>query len=70
MDLRGAALNFDIKRLNPFFLADPFPVYRAPREHDPVHRMPDGSYMQPRSFRHAGFDPAPTPALSSARQLV
>jgi hypothetical protein len=24
MDLRGAALSFDIKRLNPLFLADPF----------------------------------------------
>jgi cytochrome P450 len=45
MDLRGAALNFDIKRLNPSFLADPFPIYRALREHDPVHRMPDGSYF-------------------------
>jgi cytochrome P450 len=27
------------------FLADPFPVYRALREHDPVHRMPDGSFF-------------------------
>ena len=27
------------------FLADPFPLYRALREHDPIHRMPDGSYF-------------------------
>src|SRR5206468_2368935 len=26
-------------------LEDPYPVYRALREHDPVHRMPDGSYF-------------------------
>jgi cytochrome P450 len=45
MDLRQAALDFDIKRLDPSFLADPFPVYRALREHDPIHRMPDGSYF-------------------------
>src|SRR5215510_1226739 len=45
MDLREAALRFDIKRLDASFLDDPFPVYRALREHDPVHRMPDGSYF-------------------------
>jgi cytochrome P450 len=45
MDLRAAALAFDIKRLDSSFLADPYPVYRALREHDPVHRMPDGSYF-------------------------
>jgi cytochrome P450 len=40
---RRAARDFDLKRLDPSFLDDPFPVYRALREHDPVHRMPDGS---------------------------
>src|SRR5499426_986150 len=45
MDLRDAALRFDIKRLDPSFLDDPFPIYRALREHDPIHRMPDGSYF-------------------------
>lgn len=45
MDLREAALRFDIKRLDASFLADPFPLYRALREHDPIHRMPDGSYF-------------------------
>ena len=43
--LREAALGFDLKRLDAAFLADPFPTYRALREHDPVHRMPDGSYF-------------------------
>ena len=42
---RQIALDFDIKRLTPLFLEDPFPVYRALREYDPVHRMPDGSYF-------------------------
>lgn len=42
---RSIALDFDIKRLTPSFLDNPFPVYRALREHDPVHRMPDGSYF-------------------------
>src|SRR5215467_5652569 len=43
--MRQIALAFDIKRLNASFLDDPFLVYRALREHDPVHRMPDGSYF-------------------------
>jgi cytochrome P450 len=43
--LRQVALDFDLKRLDAAFLADPFPVYRALREHDPVHRMPDGSFF-------------------------
>jgi cytochrome P450 len=43
--LREAALGFDLKRLDAAFLADPFLIYRALREHDPVHRMPDGSYF-------------------------
>jgi hypothetical protein len=39
------ARDFDIKRLDASFLDDPFPIYRALREHDPIHRMPDGSYF-------------------------
>lgn len=42
---RAAARTFDLKRLPPDFIADPFPHYRALREHDPVHRMPDGAYL-------------------------
>jgi cytochrome P450 len=39
------AAAFDIKHLDQAFLDDPYPTYRALREHDPVHRMPDGSYF-------------------------
>src|SRR3954447_9171285 len=41
----AAAREFDIKRLPPDFIDDPFPYYWALREHDPVHRMPDGAYL-------------------------
>lgn len=34
---------FNIYKLTPVFLDDPFPVYHALRDHSPVHRMPDGS---------------------------
>ncbi len=37
------AASFDLKRLDDAFYVDPFPTYRALREHDPVKRMPDGS---------------------------
>ena len=49
---RQAALAFDLKRLDPGFLADPFPLYRALREYDPIHRMPDGSYFLSRFVAH------------------
>jgi hypothetical protein len=42
---RAAARNFDLKHLPSDFIDDPFPYYRALREHDPVHRMPDGAYL-------------------------
>jgi cytochrome P450 len=42
---RRLAIDFDIKRLDASFLDDPFPTYRALRQHDPIHRMPDGSYF-------------------------
>src|SRR5438552_19097200 len=44
-EARAAARDFDLKRLPPDFIDDPFPYYRALREHDPVHRMPDGAYL-------------------------
>ena len=44
-DARAPAQAFDLKRIDAAFLADPFPVYRALREHAPVHLMPDGSYF-------------------------
>jgi cytochrome P450 len=42
---RALAASFDLKRLDRAFLDDPYPTYRALREHDPVHLMPDGSYF-------------------------
>src|SRR6266567_2755047 len=43
--MRAAALGFDLKRLERRFLDNPYPLYRALRQHDPVHRMPDGSFF-------------------------
>lgn len=36
---------FDLDRLPEEFYDDPFPYYRALREHDPVHRCPDGTVL-------------------------
>lgn len=40
---RTIAQSFDLRALQPEFLANPYPVYAALREHEPVRRMPDGS---------------------------
>jgi hypothetical protein len=42
---RELAADFDIEKLTPEFYAEPYPVYRALREHEPVKRMPNGSYF-------------------------
>jgi hypothetical protein len=42
---REAAIDFDIRRLTPEFLENPYPTYRALRQFDPVHRMADRSYF-------------------------
>jgi cytochrome P450 len=42
---RELAANFDIEKLTPEFYADPYPTYRALREHAPVKRMPGGGYF-------------------------
>src|SRR5215468_2219918 len=42
---KEAALAFDLQRLEPGFLEDPYPTYRRLRRWDPVHRCPDGSYF-------------------------
>ncbi len=39
------AASFNLGKLDRAFLNDPYPTYRALREHDPVHRMADGSYF-------------------------
>ncbi len=41
----AAARAFDLKQLPAGFIDDPYPYFHALREHDPVHRMPDGSYI-------------------------
>jgi cytochrome P450 len=40
---RDIAARFDLRALEPDFLANPYPVYAALRETDPVRCMPDGS---------------------------
>jgi cytochrome P450 len=42
---QAIAQAFNLASLDRTFLDDPYPTYRALREHDPVHRMPDGSYF-------------------------
>jgi cytochrome P450 len=39
------AASFDLTRLPPDFYADPYPYYRALRDHEPVRCMPDGSWF-------------------------
>jgi cytochrome P450 len=39
------AESFDIEKLTQEFYADPYPTYRALREHAPVKRMANGSYF-------------------------
>ncbi|MDM7942543.1 MAG: cytochrome P450 [Hydrogenophaga sp.] len=41
--VREIATNFDLRALPADFLANPYPVYAALRETEPVRRMPDGS---------------------------
>ena len=42
---RALAASFDLEKLTPEFYADPYPTYRALREHEPVKRLPNGSYF-------------------------
>src|SRR3954452_14391236 len=44
-DARDLAENFDIEKLTPEFYANPYPTYRALREHQPIKRLPNGSYF-------------------------
>ncbi|HYW57423.1 MAG TPA: cytochrome P450 [Polaromonas sp.] len=39
------AASFDLRALPPDFYFNPYPVYAWLREHEPVRRMPDGSYF-------------------------
>jgi cytochrome P450 len=61
------SVDFDISRLDRDFLENPFPVYRALRESDPVHRNEDGSYFL---TRHADLETAyKHPAMSSDKRV-
>ncbi len=42
---QALAERFDLRDLPPDFYANPFPYYRALREHAPVKRMPGGDYF-------------------------
>src|ERR1700753_2863929 len=42
---RDLAAGFDLEKLTPEFYANPYPTYRALREHEPVKLMPNGSYF-------------------------
>jgi cytochrome P450 len=44
-DAGELATGFDLENLTPEFYVDPYPTYRALREHDPVKRLPNGSYF-------------------------
>ena len=44
-DGRALAAAFDLAHLAPDFYADPYPYYRALRQHAPVKQMPDGSWF-------------------------
>jgi cytochrome P450 len=42
---RELAADFDLEKLTGEFYADPYPTYRALREHEPVKRLPNGSWF-------------------------
>src|SRR3954466_7270876 len=44
-DARELADTFDLEKLTPDFYANPYPTYRALREHQPVKLMPNGSWF-------------------------
>jgi cytochrome P450 len=42
---RELAAGFDLEKLTGEFYADPYPTYRALREHEPVKRLPNGAWF-------------------------
>ncbi len=44
-DARALADNFDLESLTPDFYIDPYPTYRALRQHAPVKRLRSGAYF-------------------------
>lgn len=49
------AFAFDPTHLDPSFLDNPYPLYHALRENDPIHRCADGSYFLTRYADVAGI---------------
>jgi cytochrome P450 len=45
MDSRELAARFDLEKLTPEFYTNPYPTYRALREHEPIKRLPNGAYF-------------------------
>jgi cytochrome P450 len=45
LNARELADTFDLEKLTPDFYANPYPTYRALREHAPVKRLPNGSWF-------------------------
>lgn len=45
LDARELAATFDLEKLTPDFYVNPYPTYRALREHEPVKRLPNGSWF-------------------------
>src|ERR1700675_935166 len=45
LDARALAAGFALEKLTPEFYLNPYPTYRALREHEPVKLMPNGSYF-------------------------
>jgi cytochrome P450 len=45
MSARDLADTFDLEKLTPEFYTNPYPTYRALREHAPVKRLPNGSWF-------------------------
>ena len=45
LDARELADTFDLEKLTPDFYANPYPTYRALREHEPVKRLPNGCWF-------------------------
>ena len=44
-DSANIAANFSLQNLGADFIANPYPVYQALREHEPIKLMPNGSYF-------------------------
>jgi cytochrome P450 len=44
-EARAVAASFDVAHLGEDYYADPYPYYRALRDHEPVKRMADGSWF-------------------------